>query len=185
VSFNCSTDDTITVVADSTANFGAFSGTAAANYLSIYRLSGPSVIAATETVAASYVNSSGQSTTSGAVPIVTGWTKETDSHSFFNPSTGIATIPVSGRYSIAAQVLFNGNATGSRFLMIYKNSSLFREFLLPGSVNLTAMSIYANSISLLMGETIDIRVSQSSGGALTLNTSAQENTFSIVRVGNY
>ena len=80
------------------------SGTLSANsYLSINRLSGPAVVAATETVVAVYNSPSAiQSPNTSGILIFPN--KVIDTHNEYNTSTGVYTVPVSGNYLITAVV---------------------------------------------------------------------------------
>lgn len=88
--------------------------TAAADYggscLSINRLSGPSAIAASETVASSIYPTS-NITLTDAVADLTSFTKEFDTHGSWNTTTGVYTFPTSGIYELAAN--FSSLDTGA------------------------------------------------------------------------
>lgn len=158
--------------------------------LGVRRLSGPSAIAASETVAAVYKTASGQSIPNAAFTVVDYTTKEIDTHGAV--TTGAAwkfTAPISGTYCVSAKILFNTAASstgGSYLIALHKGGTLIGEF---GRVNGTGASNFfgptgSRNIFLLAGEFIDIRASQDSGGARTLFTSVEYNHVSIHRIGN-
>jgi hypothetical protein len=69
------------------------------NTISVERLSGPATIAASETVARSATKITGNHTSNGGDQIVAAWSGViTDSHGAFNATTGVYTVPISGRY---------------------------------------------------------------------------------------
>lgn len=160
--------------------------------LNIERLSGPSAIAATETVACSYRTNAGQVLeAAGGGEIVIYEDKDYDSHGSYNTSTGIFTAMVSGIYSIDAMMTFEDAAwTAGNFgeLQIRKNSTATRSDYIEAEV--TATTIYTMQVStdvrLIAGDTIDVFVDHNrSGGNLAVHAEAQRNVLSIKRVGNY
>lgn len=161
-------------------------------WVTFERISGPSQIAASETVSASYYTSAGQSIPVATTSTVLFGTKENDSHNAYNTSTGIYTVPVSGRYSISATVSYAftpgtvGNLTN---VWIYKNGSALKRNLIALQTTSTSIitqpSVAVHSVQLLAGETIAIATNHDESGAKTLFTQASMNHFSIVRTGNY
>ena len=156
----------------------------------VQRLSGPSAIAASETVAAVYKTASGQSIPNAAFTVVDYTTKEIDTHGAV--TTGAAwkfTAPIAGTYCVSAHVLFNSGAsatTSSYLIALYKGGSLIGEF---GRVNGTGGANFfgptgSRNIYLLAGEFIDARTLQDSGGARTLYPFIEYNHISIHRIGN-
>lgn len=151
----------------------------------IQRLSGPSVIAASETVAVSAYDVSGATVTSSLSTIAYA-TKLKDTHNAF--SGGVFTAPVSGLYQINAvgytnTVLLATNNYLS--LNVYKNTSTRT---ISTQTNGTGGTLnYSCSLSgilpLLAGETVQIQVNLGAGSVALVNA-AYLNSFSIVRVGN-
>ena len=160
-------------------------------YMDISRISGPSAIAASESVAARYTTVAGQSIPNGGSDtVVVFGTKTWDTHSAFNAATGIFTAPVSGKYSVKSQLLYASAAFTAGTLIqlsIIKNSTAQTRgivgiqangtFYIPGQV--------ADEVSLLAGETVKIGTTHGEGAARTLHTDVVHNYVSIVRVGNY
>lgn len=73
--------------------------------LSVRRLSGPATIAASEFVGASFKDSTTTLSSGGATLVFPSAGKVYDSHGGMNTSTGIYTVPVSGKYSLSCFLL--------------------------------------------------------------------------------
>lgn len=146
----------------------------------IQRVSGPSVIAATESVNASYYVSSNFAA-STSVPINFD-SKEYDSHNAVTPSATVwnFTAPVSGVYSVS---VWYGLTTGTTtYLYIYKNGSKYKSIASnTGTSNSTAGG--ATSLRLNAGDYIELRPNGSvTFGGATLSGDATN--IAINRVGN-
>lgn len=166
----------------------ALDGTAAENSLNIMRLSGPAVVAQSESVNCSFSMATAQTLTSAA--IIKFDTKIVDSHNAYSTSTGIWTCPVSGTYQITSQ-LVSITATAAWLTYIRKNSgNTARAQSLPlysgGTAILNNQSYCLQTpyiLKLNAGDTIDI-YNGSGIGTGTLYASALDNYMSILRVGN-
>lgn len=127
-------------------------------HLSIFRLSGPAAIAATETVAAAYVVTANVALTSGAQ--VNFDTKDYDTHGAV--TTGASwkfTAPISGIYSL--QGFMSLTAATANDLAIYKNGSSIRRV---GRIEAgNGEGFITGSIKLLAGDAIDIRPTSTNG----------------------
>lgn len=172
-----------------TSNQGS-AGATGAGFFQVTRRSGPSVIAASESVAASYNNQSSQSIPNSAFTTITGWTKEFDSHNAFNATTGIYTVPVSGTYYVYASQQWGSSATGTSNntqLRINKNGTSFRYSTQSVSQALdtaATLSCQANGYPFIAGDQISFSTFQNSGSAQVLDNSGQATSMSIVRTGN-
>lgn len=168
---------------------GSFTAQAVFN---IERLSGPSVIAASESVGCFYYSNGLQANIpnagfGAAVTVCT--TKSFDTHNAFNGATGLFTAPVSGMYQVDCGFSFVPNATGTRSLYIFHGA---------GAENIVCETIVANAttpnqlqgsalIKLKAGEQVNMQVIQNSGGVLANDISiilGKQTYFSCVRVGN-
>lgn len=162
----------------------------ALNWISIERLSGPSTIAATETVAAKYGGSTSTLTNNTEVSIVF-TTKVFDTHNAYNTSTGFFTAPVPGKYRVTSLVAHNtfaaSSVTTSMYVYIYKNSvtgqGLKRENAYTTS-SVERSALISTTVDLLAGDTITTRHFHNFGTTPTINNSANETFFSIERIGN-
>ncbi len=158
------------------------------NYITVERISGPSQIAASETVAARYKSSAAQSFTSGATTIIDFATQTFDTHGAV--TTGASwkfTAPIAGKYQVSAHTGI-GAATdgGARQLFIYKNGSVWSQSL-QEKQSTTSVAIYVQVCDLVQcnaGDTIDLRYSQNSGGTLSFTSISDRIWVSILRVGN-
>jgi hypothetical protein len=148
----------------------------------IERISGPAVVAATETVAASYWVSANFAA-STTVPINFD-SKDFDSHNAVTTSATAwkFTAPVTATYQISG---YASSSTGSGTVMIYKNGSASRPV---ASITPTAPGVspgFSTSIRLNAGDYIDIRPSAAvtvTGNASQSNTAATN--ISIFKIGN-
>jgi hypothetical protein len=154
--------------------------------LSINRLSGPSVIAATESVNGLYTDTSGAAIGTSAATY-TYATKVRDTHSAY--SSGTLTIPVSGMYSFSATLSTTTltMTTAQVYLVtIYRNGTQIAEGYVYG--NGSASASYATTASTeypcLTGDTITVKTYQTTAGSTTASTGAGLNNFSWARVGN-
>lgn len=157
----------------------------------IYRLSGPSVIAATESVSLSAVNTSGQSIPNASPTTITGWTKQWDSHNAFSVS-GVYTIPVSGKFRASLQVQVPSGFTASTGVLnplIVQAGSV--SYTAQGTVtypSLTTSDFSAainKTFNCVAGDTLTLQVFQNNGAARSLWSADASKVFvSIERVGN-
>lgn len=164
------------------------------NMLSIHRLSGPSAIAASETVAASYQTASGQTITNNnlAISIVNFNTRVFDTHNAVTTgSSWKFTAPVSGLYQITAatgSVSGGGWAAGEEWSnFIYVNDAVGVR--LGSSFSQATHSTFVTAagqttVRLLAGEFLNIRIFQNSGANLNMVSDAAINHIEIIRVGN-
>jgi hypothetical protein len=151
--------------------------------LGIHRLSGPSAIAATESVNARYSSATGSVTSTAAAVSFT--SKSFDSHNSYSGST--FTAPTSGKYQVNAALLIAGtfatNSTSS--ILIYKNGANYSNVAVvsagaPANMNMTISDI----VNCNAGDTIQIFVA-SNGTSVSLSTGDQtRNYLSLTKVGN-
>lgn len=183
---NLKAGDYVEIYQFTSANVTVQAGTTG-TFASLTRISGPSAIAASESVICSYASSAGNALTAATPTLVVFATKEIDTHGFYNTSTGLATIPVSGKYRIAALLTSNGvtMTTGQTFdVHVYKNGSIVKH--LFGAVGNGASTTYRTGgsavLNLVAGDTIGIYGQTSN--ASTLFPNAVYNYLSIERIGN-
>lgn len=80
-------------------------------YISVERISGPSTVAASETVAMRYTTTAGQNVTHNVFVALTFGTKDYDTHGAFDGTTFIA--PAPGKYHLSAAVAVDGSGGGT------------------------------------------------------------------------
>ena len=164
------------------------------HFISIHRISGPSAIAASESVNAR-ATTTGNSIPNNALTIVNFGSVVFDSHGAITPGAAWSfKAPTSGKYRISSGVLFSDTTSTATFeLFAYKDG--LPECLLGGQVKIgaTSASVFVGgsaTVSLLAGQALDIRVQQNTGAALALDTatafgvSVAPNSVSIERIGN-
>lgn len=124
-----------------------------------------------------------QSITTAVTTIVVFGTVERDSDSAYNAGTGRYTIPANkgGDYTIQSGITWTGAAAGIATIAIFKNAVQIRatQFASPAAGQGMGVATIAN---VAPGDIIDIRVTQNSGGAVTLLGSATANWFSLKRI---
>jgi hypothetical protein len=155
------------------------------SHLSITRISGPTTIAASETVCAVYNNSSGQVIPNVTITQVTGWTREKDTHGIFDGSTGIGTIPISGTYRITCQLQYTASFSGQTFSNIYNGigTNVLRYALQSNYSSFN--TIYAEYVGdFVAGAQFTLWAQQSSGSSQSLNADPYGVCMSITKVGN-
>ena len=150
--------------------------------LSIQRLSGPSAIAASESVNAQYFNTAGTVFTAGTITIVPYATKIFDTHSAW--ATNTYTCPTSGKYQVNASIWGSGT-NADPALLVYKNGTIYgflgSSITFNGSHKINGMQF----IPCNAGDTISVYLQASgSGGNVTLITNSGYNHIDIQRIGN-
>jgi hypothetical protein len=189
---DCVAGDTITVEGYQTSG-GALNLRALGQATSFYidKITGSSSISATDTVAARYSTSAGQSIPNNVDTVVNFDTKEFDKTG--SVTTGAAwkfTAPVPGVYNISAHVMYTNQSwtSGNVFpFTLIKNGSTgyaldYKEILATTSSYMTvsgSMDLY-----LVAGDFIQITSLQNSGASRTFEPSGSHNWVSIHRVGN-
>lgn len=150
-------------------------------YVSVERLSGPSAIAASETVAARYEATGNRTPTSSKS--VNYDTKVYDTHGAVTTVVGdIAgwkfTAPMAGKYSVNVSTYSSTGVGGS--LYVGKNGSTLAAFLASTNVSNILQNGVA-TVDVIAGDTLDVRADATP----TLNNvTAKVLSVTIVRVGN-
>lgn len=156
-------------------------------FIAVKRLSGPSVIAASESVHARYGGSTTTLTNSTTVD-VTFTTKEKDTHNAFNGTT--FTVPVSGTYQVVMGLetaAFTAGSVGAACqAIITKNGSDHSK---TTTAAMTTSSVpYAPIVTALIsciaGDTLKGRFYHNLGATPTLNNQTYSCYISFTRVGN-
>ncbi len=183
---DCAAGDTLGLYSWASASSISYSATYTGSSLNIQRLSGPAVVAASESVNARYYDTGGQTVNTG-VTIYKFTTASFDSHNAYSTSTGLYTCPISGKYEVSSQILLAGGtyATNSNIILnLYKNGSFYSYLgFTVGTGGATALGVSGtDTVSCLAGETLAIYIGNSTG--TTSNTATQTNHVSFKRIGN-
>jgi hypothetical protein len=188
----CNSGDTISIQAfQNSGGTISIGGSTTLNSISINRLSGPAVIAATESVNCYYSGTTGQTIGTSAAAIIYN-TKGYDSHTAFNTSTGKYTVPVSGKYRVtgAIQISATTATVGSNvYLSLGQNATAEQTDIsqfsyqttssVPGRINGSI------EVNCLAGDTIYLSVLRDSGvTSTTLGTGSAGSFIAISRIGN-
>lgn len=157
------------------------------NYTNFERISGPSVIAANETVACRYKTSSSFAISHITYTIMDYSSKDFDTHG--SVTTGGSwkfTAPINGIFRVSANGYFDPNSTSARELALFKNGS--RVCALGGisicSGTQSASFGGSSTIQLIAGDYIDVRIWQNSGIALATTGDSAFQWVSIEKIGN-
>ncbi len=184
---NCVAGDTIDIRVQNTRTAGAtlLSTTVGDNHLEIERLTGPSTIAATDTVAAAYTDTAGSvlSTTLAKYAYAT---KVFDTHSAYGNS-GIYTVPISGKYLIQASL----HSASTTLLVsaiwhvtaLQNNTAKFSNLTMGNGTNNNYGCFASGILSCTAGDTLAIQCRFTTTGSTAFNT-AGYNYLSINRIGN-
>ena len=153
----------------------------------IIRLSGPSAIAASESITVKAYDTAGTTINSSnnTKPFAT---EVYDSHGAFDGSTGIFTAPISGKYHFDVNHISSSTLAASDqwFMLAYKNASTIVAADVKagtGAANTYNAVRVSGSIDLLAEETLQFN-SHTGAATLTLTSTSGYNQLSIHRVGN-
>jgi hypothetical protein len=180
---SCNAGDTISIASNQAAT-----ATVGGNTFQVKRLSGPSVIAATESVNASYYTTSTGAMAVGTPATVVFASKNFDSHNAYNTTTGLYTAPVSGKYQVSCTITTNSvSSIHSLVVEIWKTgaASPYNRYSVSrlATVVSALVGVPNTVINLVAGETVEIRVGITSATS-NFDGNAYGNNFFITRVGN-
>jgi hypothetical protein len=135
-----------------------------------------------------YQTTNAQSFTSGTPANVTTWTKVFDRvNANFNASTGVFTAPATGFYFVTAQLAFSANTgavnTRGQISIVANGVTVAVGPYTRQTATSTEMTPQISAlVNLTAGQTLVVQGNQNTGGAVTLDGSAQFNYLSIVRI---
>lgn len=127
-----------------------------------------------------YTASSSFTISDNTVTVVTQFdTKDIDTHKSFDTSTGKFTAPAAGIYRLNTCIDWAGNATGARTIYVkYNGSSTSRVLTQVTSVGGAAAIMNGSTLyNCAVGDTIEIELQQSSGGALNAGSNGSISTY--------
>jgi len=158
------------------------------NIFAVKKLSGPATIAANELVACRYTNCTTAFGTTNAIAIF--GTRDFDTHGFYNSSTGVASIPIGGKYRISAS--FNtGSGTAASintyaYLQIRINSvvkCVLATFSYQVASALSAVGNGSCIVNLNAGDTLDVTTIRDSGAPAVSMLNNNFTWLNIERIG--
>lgn len=168
-------------------NGGSGTGTIANARFSTVLIQGPAQIAAATKIFARYATATAQSIATATATIVNYDTKTTDNMSIV--TTGAAwkaTAQAPGDYEVEAKIGFTlFNVTGTViYLSIFKNGVEFSRtpYVVTSGVSQLWGTSITDTVPMVVGDYLDVRVYQSSGASQTLIANAAINTISIKRL---
>lgn len=157
------------------------------NWVSITRVTGPSAIAASETVAAYKSSASASGTINGSYNNTVWSSVDRDTHGWYNTSTGNYRVEASGFYDISATLDIQSTLTSLQYVGLRVGNSTSGQYYygfiraqasITSDIPVSAGGIvYATS-----GQTLVIQ-SISNGSTLSYSTGLSGNSFSIKRIG--
>lgn len=170
----------------SSAN-GTLSNTAL-HRIAIHRIAGPSLPQPTETVAAKYRTTAGQTCTTGSTCLIDFGTIDYDTHGAV--TTGASwkfTAPIAGKYSVQTNMIWNApTASSAGKTMLYKNGSfdtaIGYQMGVAGAGRMSGVG--AGTITLVQGDYIDVRWNNGDSNTRTMDNTVGNNFISITKVGN-
>ncbi len=190
----CNAGDIIRVLLyqNSGGNLG-YGGDTRYNFFSVNRLSGPAVVASSDSVNAEYNTVTAQSLSgSYAQNTIIFTNKVTDSNNSYNASTGIFTCPISGKYLIGGVFNYASRswATADDFYgQVLKNGSVVKQVNFTRDAAITSpynAEVAPIIVSCVAGDTLAIGEIHGPAGAFSLSATQSNLTcsISIARIGN-
>jgi hypothetical protein len=156
-------------------------------FLYATRISGPSAIAASESVNMRATQSSGQSIPNSTLTTVVFNNKSYDSHNAYNSGTGEFRAPISGIYRVSASIMGSFSAgTSTLDSYIYVNGILtsLQPFTIQATLSANWPWFINDELRLNAGDVVTYRVTQNTGSSRTLSTAPEYNRLTISRIGN-
>lgn len=151
-------------------------------FLSFKRVSGPSQVAASESVNVRYYSS--VTGLSGSLATINYATKDFDSHGGY--ASGTYTVPVSGKYHVDCALSVSGTfaLNNQTDLQAQKNGTVFAEDLHYAGGAITAAGVkVSDTVSAVAGDTIRCQASSGATSPAVVSSNSK-NFISIARVGN-
>jgi hypothetical protein len=149
------------------------------SYMAFEYVTGPAQVAASETISASYTDTS---TTISGITAIAFTTKQWDSHGAYSGST--FTAPTSGVYQVNARLSFLGTFALNSEVQVYASyggTDYGIGYTRAGGANNFLSTSGATLVRLLAGQTLQIKGSSN----VAVTVSGSNCNFSIARVGNY
>jgi hypothetical protein len=187
----CNAGDTLGVYSISGGSSPTYSNATSGSSFSINRLSGPAVVAASESVNCRYTNTAGTTLTKSANNTVPFATKDYDTHGAWVTNT--FTAPMAGKYAVKANINIAAGATWASSdyveVDVWKNGSthtVMVQSIYAADAASVKPGFVSATVNCVAGDTITINCfpNKASAGNVTLNSSTGLNSISIERIGN-
>jgi hypothetical protein len=161
-------------------------------YLSIHKIQGNSQPVAGEKIAASYQATGGDSITNNVIEVIYFNSKQHDTHNAVTATNFASqdcrfTAPVYGIYSVKSYLELNASSwTAGQFLFIYiyKNGAVHARKIkeIQGTGTFILQIDVDDEIELNAGDYIDIRMYQTSGSDISLNSDGLRNRLAVHKI---
>jgi hypothetical protein len=188
---DCIAGDQLTIRISDSSGAAIDQTSSASNWASFEKVGSSSQIAASESVNARYTNTAGTNIPNTGENQLAYGTKDYDSHGAYNPTTGVYTVPVSGKYRISATTNYvNAGYSTSNLIYtgVYKNGAAHSYgpyIVAPAGQTSPAGSSIVTTVNCVAGDTLIVTATNlRSVGSVPLITTAGTNHFEIERVGN-
>lgn len=166
---------------NTTSDSAALVSNANYNYVTIERISGPSTIMASETVACEYSKTAGNHGTSGSDETIGGWTLVKDTHNAMNTTSGIYTCPVAGWYQINMYLGWDSADASLTYGLLHRDAVQLAATTFEASVGTYSVVGPVSTVTYCdAGDTLYAKAHQASGGARAYSTATR---ISIARIG--
>ena len=183
----CKAGDTLDIAVAVSGASPVYSTGNVGSSFAIERVSGPAQVAASESVNMRYTNTAGTTINTSATVLPYG-NKIFDSHSAYNTTTGLYTVPVSGKYQVNARYTTAGivlATTNSYNIRIYKNGAEYdRQLVIGNGASVNWQPSIGTIVDCLAGDTIGVYADGNSSTTTVLTGQASMSTFTLTRVGN-
>lgn len=136
--------------------------------------------AETRVVAMSAYGGSANTYTGGSLQTIIFNTEYYDTHSAYDTSTAIYTVPVSGYYHMHGSIKFNNPTAVSTIVAVVKNNSVYQYVAQTTLVNNNLIS-YSLTVKCEVNDTLQIQANPQ-GGSYSTDTGVQGTNLSIERV---
>lgn len=179
--------DTISPRLESDFTSAALVSDVTANFLNIEKITGPNNVLASEIVSMRYSTDAGLSISDATTTDVVFEDKDHDTHNMYNTSTGVTTLPMSGKYFIDSYIRYSDNAWTagqSANMGVELNGTAIQTNPEEFDVTYTTTRVFHVSliVDAVQGDTIEITTYQGSGSSITLVTSGLQNILSIFKI---
>lgn len=133
------------------------------------------------TVVCQYTSDNGQSLPNNTTTDLIYEDRERDHYSFYNTSTGVATLPFTGLYRVVATTRFSGATAANRAYMRIRDGggSTVAVGTMTGVVSSDNVQNVIGEFEGAAGDTIKISIFQNTGSSVSLSNTSNDNRLSI------